>query len=96
MVPDRDRSSSILRISSTSLLYVFVVHHFDMVNNLDTVETSHTYVDSKHMFTFYSLILMHMHMQNCTGSKMKCSIQPLTVSIAMYMYIEWSEANLAL
>ena len=28
------------------------------------------------------------------GVKMRCSIQPLTVSIAMY--VEWSEANLAL
>ena len=40
-VPDRDQSSSLLCISSSFLFNIGIVHHFDMVNHLDTVETGH-------------------------------------------------------
>ena len=39
--PDRDQSSSLLCISSSFLFNVGIVHHFDTVNHLDTVETGH-------------------------------------------------------
>ena len=40
-VPDRDQNSSLLCISSSFLFNIGVVHHFDTVNHLDTVETGH-------------------------------------------------------
>ena len=38
-VPDGDQSSSLLGISNSFLFNIGIVHHFDMVNHLDTVET---------------------------------------------------------
>ena len=40
-VPDRDQSSSFLCISSFFPFNVGIVHHFDTVNHLDTLETGH-------------------------------------------------------
>ena len=40
-VPDRDQNSSLLSISSSFLFNIGGVHHFDMVNHLDTVVTGH-------------------------------------------------------
>ena len=40
-VPDRDQNSSLLCISSSFLFNIGIVHHFDTVNHLDTVETGH-------------------------------------------------------
>ena len=40
-VPYRDQSRSLLYISSSFLFKIGIVHHFDMVNHLDTVETRH-------------------------------------------------------
>ena len=45
-VPDRDQSSSLLCISSSFLLNIGIVHHFDTVNHLDTVETGHMWTPS--------------------------------------------------
>ena len=45
-VPDRDQSSSLLCISSSFLFNVGIVHHFDTVNRLDTVETGHVLTPS--------------------------------------------------
>ena len=56
-VPDRDQNSSLLCISSSFLFNIGIVHHFDMVNHLDTVETMQAYTDSKHVFTFISLLI---------------------------------------
>ena len=48
-VPDgRDQSISILHISSTFLFKISTVHHFDAVNKLDMVETSHMRMNYKH------------------------------------------------
>ena len=45
-VPDRDQSSSLLCISSFFLFNIGIVHHFDTVNHLDTVETGHMWTPS--------------------------------------------------
>ena len=40
-VHDRDQSSSLLCVSSSFLFNIGIVHHFDTINHLDTVETRH-------------------------------------------------------
>ena len=45
-VPDRDQSSSLFCISSSFLFNIGIIHHFDMVNHLDTVETGHVVTPS--------------------------------------------------
>ena len=40
-VPDRDQSSLLFCISSSFPFKIGIVHHFDTVNHLDTVETGH-------------------------------------------------------
>ena len=45
-VPDGDESSSLLCISSSFLFNIGIVHHFDAVNHLDTVETRHMRIPS--------------------------------------------------
>ena len=45
-VPNKDQSSSLLCISSSFLFNTGIVHHFDTVNHLDTVETRHVLTPS--------------------------------------------------
>ena len=45
-VPDKDQSSSLLCISSSFLFNIGIVHHFDTVNHLDTVDTGHVLTPS--------------------------------------------------
>ena len=63
-VPDRDQSSSLLCISS---YFIFgIVHHFDMVNHLDTVETGHS-MRTPSMCAFTSLLIPRIA-KSCTGA----------------------------